>query len=501
MKPKITLLLFCLFFLSEGTLLAQPVNPNFGTNGFVTTDFAYDYDDFGTMAALPDGKIMLFGTSRISGVSQIGNSNADGTNQCCVMAMVKYNTDGSLDSSFGVNGKHFYSVDTYQKFDPSCSVVQPDGKVIVGGRSYHLATTRGILLRFLPDGTPDPDFGVNGSIALEAQNVYDIFLDPDGKILAAGEKNQDASIERLNTNGFFDPSFGTLGLSMTDDSGYALKARKVRVMNDGSIICFGESSNSNFGDKVVFYKFSNIGTYDTAFGVKRMVNSIYENDYDMIQFEVLPDSNLLVLATGAYYDSSFSFYAARLYKINLNGATVPPFVNVPMADLYKGYIKILNNQNIFMSCQMESGSVGNFTLTPNGGLVSQFYPIPNIGNFTAAVFNNYLYIGHSNDDDYHVNGFLLDGNLGVETIEELTCTLSPNPVKNFVTVSLDVLENENPFIEVYSISGSLVAKYNHSSFSNGRHVFNENIGHFASGLYFFKVKSEKGTKTLKVIKN
>lgn len=500
MKYKITFLLSCLITLSNA-MLAQVVNPNFGTNGFVTTDFAYDYDSFGTMVALPDGKIMLFGTSKISGISQIGNSNADGTNNCCIMAIVKYNTDGSLDGSFGVNGKRIYSVDTYEKFDPSCSVVQPDGKVIVGGRSYHTASERGILLRFLPDGTPDPDFGVNGYIALEAKNVYDLFLDPDGKILAVGEKNLDASIERLNPNGFFDPTFGTLGLTLTDDNGFQTKARKVRVLNDGSILCFGESSNSSFSDSVVFFKLSATGAYDTTFGFKRMVNGIYENDYDMIQFEVLPDQNLLVLATGAYYTPSFSFYNACLYKIDLNGVTVPSFTNVPMADLYKGYIKILDNQNIFMSCQMDSGSVGNFTLTPNGGLVSQFYPIPDIGNFTASFHDNYLYIGHSNDDDYHVNGFLLDGSLSNVNFNELTCSLSPNPVKDYVTVSIDAIDGENTKIEVYSFNGSLVAVYNRANYENGRQVFYENISHFASGLYFFKIKSEKGTKTLKVIKN
>lgn len=502
MKHKITLLISCLFFLSKTILSAQTANPNFGNNGYVVTDFASDLDGFGAMSALPDGKIVLFGTSRISGIAFLGNSNTDGTNNCCVLAMVKYNTDGSLDGSFGVNGKIYYSIDTYQNFTPVCSVAQNDGKIVLGGYSTGLATTRAMLLRFLPDGKQDPSFGVNGITTLDSEYIYDLFLDSNSKILAVGEKSQDACIERINPNGFFDPTFGTLGVSLIDDNGSRLNIKKGRMMSDGSIICFGESSNNSFADTVVFFKFSSNGTYDSSFGIKRIVNSNYENDYDMVQFEVLPDSSLLVLTSGGYVNSNFTnFYHGRLYRIDLNGVTVPSFTNVPFPEVYKAYLKVLNNQNIFVSCTTEtSDSLWNVILSPNGNLISQYAPIPAIGSFTSVFFNNYLYVGHGGED-YYVNGFLLDNTLAAGHLNELTCSLSPNPVKDYVTISLDATEDEDSQIEVYNFTGSLIDTYSKKRYEDGKQVFYENISHFASGLYFFKVKSGNGTKTVKVIKN
>jgi uncharacterized delta-60 repeat protein len=501
MKHTITFLLFSLFVLSAITAEAQTVDPNFGTNGFAITDFASDADIFGTMANLPDGKIVLFGSSRISGIGQFGYSNTDGTNQPYVLAMVKYNSDGSLDSSFGLNGKVYYSVDTYQNFTPSCSVAQSDGKVIVGGRSNGLQAERAILLRFLPDGRLDPSFGVNGSIALEAQNIYDLFLDANNKIIAVGEKNQDGCIERLNTNGFFDPNFGTLGVTLVDDNGSRLIIRKGKALSDGSILCFGESSNNGFADNVVFLKFSTTGSYDSAFGIKRITNGQYENDYDMIQFEILPDSSMLVLTGGAYYNSNFTnFGYARFYKIDLNGVPDPSFSNPLFFETYRGFIKILNNQNILITCNTDTGAVRNTILTPSGGLVSQSAPVSGVGSFAVTFFGNYQYIGY-NDADYRINGYILDTSLSTNDLSNLTCVLSPNPVKDFVTVSIDTQTDDDSRIEVYSLTGALIKVYEPKTYENGRQIFVENLSNFASGLYFFKIKSGTRTKTVKVIKD
>lgn len=501
MKYIITLIAFCFFIIPEASVVAQIINPAFGNSGFVITDFASDADYFGTMSALPDGKIVLFGNSRISGIVQFGNSNTSGTNESYVMAMVKYNTDGSLDSSFGLNGKVYYSVDTYQHFTPSCSVAQSDGKVIVGGRSYGLQSERAILMRFLPDGKLDPGFGVNGSIALESENIYDLFLDSNNKIIAVGDKNQDGCIERLNTNGFFDPSFGTLGVSLLDDNGSRLIIRKGKALSDGSVICFGESSNSSFADNVVFFKFSNAGIYDNSFGIKRITNGQYQNDYDMIQFEIFPDSSMLVLAGGAYYNSNFTnFSNAMLYKIDLNGVSVPSFTPVQFFETYQAFIKILNNQNILITCDTDTGAVRNTILTPTGGLVSQSVPVLNAGSFTSAVFNNYQYVGY-NDGDYRINGYILDSTLSNNHINELTYSLFPNPVKDYVTISLEALTDDNAKIEVYNLAGSLIAVYDKKRYENGNQVFYENISHFAAGLYFFKITNGTGTKTVKVIKS
>jgi hypothetical protein len=76
----------------------------------------------------------------------------------------------------------------------------------------------------------------------------------------------------------------------------------------------------------------------------------------------------------------------------------------------------------------------------------------------------------------------------------------PNPVKDFVTLTVDALESDNVKVEVYNLAGELLAVFTKKSIQDDKQVFYENISNYASGIYFLKIKSEIGFKTVKVIK-
>jgi uncharacterized delta-60 repeat protein len=134
-------------FLVLHTFAQQPGNldATFGTSGIVTTDFSSTNDNGAAAALQADGKIIVAGTTASD------------------FALARYNTDGSLDNTFGVNGKVVTSIAI--NGDQATSVaIQPDGKIIAGGVSYNVSSTLNdfALVRYNTDGSVDTSFGNNG---------------------------------------------------------------------------------------------------------------------------------------------------------------------------------------------------------------------------------------------------------------------------------------------------------------------------------------------------
>ena len=113
---------------------------------------------------------------------------------------LSFSQPGTVDLSFGSNGF------VYNKIYGNHYAVaqQPDGKLVTAG-SYQAPL--GNVARFLPDGTIDSSFGVDG-FAGPGGDSYDMILQPDGKILTVG-----SYLARLKTDGTLDSSFGKNGIA------------------------------------------------------------------------------------------------------------------------------------------------------------------------------------------------------------------------------------------------------------------------------------------------
>jgi uncharacterized delta-60 repeat protein len=194
------------------------LDPTFGTNGVVTTNVASLNDSFAdAVATYPkagtanDGKIVVAGT--------VTNSQGSWDQD---MAVVRYNLDGSLDTTFGGSGQVITSVGASSD-GAGDVIVQPDGKVVVagwtGGRSSNFA-----LVRYNADGSLDTSFGgtkAKGVVTTDINNSLDfgwtLALQADGKLVVAGTtiaKNgttTDLALVRYNADGSLDTSFGTGG--------------------------------------------------------------------------------------------------------------------------------------------------------------------------------------------------------------------------------------------------------------------------------------------------
>jgi uncharacterized delta-60 repeat protein len=253
---------------------------SFGSNGLVTTSIgkADSYANAGVIQ--PDGKIVLAG----SGIESVNNNNN--------IALARFNPSGTLDSSFGTYGKLLTRIGKHDDI-ANAIALQPDGKILIAGSSGDSLNvpTFGIL-RFNSNGTIDSTFGQNGRIAAHYgpfirfigsvyfgqyayENASAIKVQPDGKILVAGESYNASgcydyygglycssifAMTRYHSNGDLDTTFGVKG--KVTDSVHLYYSNETALQADGKIVVIG----SNYQNGFVTERYNANGTLDNSFG-------------------------------------------------------------------------------------------------------------------------------------------------------------------------------------------------------------------------------------------
>lgn len=302
---------------SDGSL-----DSTFGTGGKVTTDFGGN-DQAAGVALQSDGKIVAVGGTCAN--SQLGCTSFTGSGYD--FAIARYNSDGTLDTTFGTGGK--VTTDFNGGLDLASSVlIQPDGRIVVGGTACPnsgamCAFVGGLqfaLARYNADGSLDTTFGTNGKVfttVMEFGSILAVALQTDGKIIAAGlafevgRGDADFELVRYNTNGSVDATFGTNGFVNTDfnsigQNGLYDAATALAIQPDGKIIAVGASETNTQG---FFYNFSvarynSNGSLDSSFGNGGKVSTKVSNSDNQAGSVILqPDGKLLVggIADGAIY--------------------------------------------------------------------------------------------------------------------------------------------------------------------------------------------------------
>ena len=187
-----------------------------------------------------DGKILISGT--------VGSSTLTGT-WTSEFAIARFNTDGSLDTSFGGTG--IKGIPTANGYAQSTGLeIQPDGKILLSGMSNGVT-----LMRLNTDGSFDNNFGTNGTSVvswnLGINRTWDIALQPDGKILVSGDGNTGAEIVRLMANGALDTSFSAQPLALNaqvSDVTYKALSNPVPLASSGLLVSdAGLAAQGNYG--------------------------------------------------------------------------------------------------------------------------------------------------------------------------------------------------------------------------------------------------------------
>jgi uncharacterized delta-60 repeat protein len=224
-------------YLADGSL-----DTSFGEGGKVTTDLTGDQDRAQAVAFQPDGKIILVGPAKHSPFLHD-------------FAIVRYNTDGSLDASFGTGGHVFTDFEEGHDFAYAVAL-QSDGRIVVAGAATIDGQEDIALVRYTSSGLLDTSFSGDGrailSFGVGDDDAYAVALQPNGKIIVAGYasngSNDDFALVRYLANGSLDTGFGSGGSLVTDFVGSNDLGLAVALQLDGKIVVAGNASNGTDTD-------------------------------------------------------------------------------------------------------------------------------------------------------------------------------------------------------------------------------------------------------------
>jgi uncharacterized delta-60 repeat protein len=303
-----TILTFSLSNLQSPAWAADgELDTTFGTGGKVTTAVGLGDDEAFSVVLQSDGKIVAAGYSY------------NGSNY--VFAVDRYNIDGSLDTTFDTDGKVTTAVGSGT--DVATSVVlQSDGKIVVAGYSYNGSNYDFAVVRYNTNGSLDTTFDTDGKVTTAIGSSTDratsVVLQSDGKIVVAGwsynGSNNDFAVVRYNTNGSLDTTFDTDGkvttaVGLGDDQAYS-----VVLQSDGKIVAAGYSYNGTNVDFAVV-RYNTNGSLDTTFDTDGKVTTAVGSGTDAAYSVVVQSDGKIVVAGYSYNGTNLDFAVVR-YNID-----------------------------------------------------------------------------------------------------------------------------------------------------------------------------------------
>ena len=264
---------------------------SFDGDGWVATDFFGGPDHARSIAIENDGKIVIAGNGR-----PLGGSFND-------FAVARYNTNGSLDPSFDGDGKVL--TDILGNNDNAQDVsVGPDGKIVVGGRSWGINDQFG-LARYNSDGSLDTSFDGDGKLSSDItpfpEYLNELGIQSDGKIIAAGLGSQAGGkflIVRYNTNGSFDNSWDDDGIVLVSAGSTHALANAVTIQTDGKVIAagYGTGDTTSFAPDFALTRLNPNGSLDTSFdGDGSVVSNIYSWRIQANAITIQPDGKIVAV--------------------------------------------------------------------------------------------------------------------------------------------------------------------------------------------------------------
>jgi uncharacterized delta-60 repeat protein len=225
-------------YLPDGT-----PDPTFGSGGIVVDHRKGGSDSALDVVLQTDGRIVTAGYAWVARRSRVASA----------FIVTRYLSDGTIDPSFGVGGAATTEFEGYDRGAYAiASALQTDGKIVVAGNVYKARAVAVAVARYLPDGSPDPAFGVGGEATFPVVfSAADMALQPDGNIIVAGTTwrrrptlQGDLSLIRILPDGSLDTTFGDGGLAAADlganEAGYA-----VAIQPDGRILSAGVTVEDN----------------------------------------------------------------------------------------------------------------------------------------------------------------------------------------------------------------------------------------------------------------
>jgi len=243
----------------DGTL-----DTTFDSTGKVLTDFGGS--DAATAVAIDwNDKIVVAGYSDAGGTADF--------------AVVRYNVDGTLDTTFNASGRVLTDLRVGSLDYTTAAIIQSDGKIVVGGVSEAGGMVNDFaLVRYNPNGSLDLTFNATGKVLTDfsGSGSYDVLqalaVQLDGKIVAVGDSNASGrarfAFARYTTTGILDDTFNATGKVLTAFASGDSSAQAVAIQPDGKIVAVGYVEFPNIehrGFDFALARYNTDGTLDPTF--------------------------------------------------------------------------------------------------------------------------------------------------------------------------------------------------------------------------------------------
>ncbi len=313
-------------YLPDGSL-----DPAFGADGVVVTGFEPQSAEAFAISVQPDGKIVVAGSVRAP-------RSAD-----YAFALARYQADGSLDTSFGTQGRVITS------FGIDSSIAKavgqgPNGTIVLAGYRLRFTENEALeglgfaLARYTSEGELDDTFGLDGKVTTTFGGggaASSLAIQADGQVVAAGTtsleagSNRNFALARYDVDGALDPDFGVGGIVTTDfDSGDDV-ASGVVMTPDGKIVAAGTAQKDH--PTFALARYLPDGNLDPTFGKGGRVRTVFgdEGIDQALSIAAQPDGK--IVAAGISVDENAARFALARYLDRQPLCIVPGVRRRPLA--------------------------------------------------------------------------------------------------------------------------------------------------------------------------
>jgi uncharacterized delta-60 repeat protein len=517
---KKLLSLFCFLFaaLSVSAQVSGMLDATFGTNGRVTTPIITINDVAAVMVIQDDGKIIVAGGTR--------------TNDTSSAQLVRYNVDGTIDKTFGENGRvalvYFYSFAT-------ALALQSDGKILVGG---YVIGDGLFISRYNSNGSIDSTcsflrFKFQSSASGTSDKLTGITVQADGKIVTVGTTvnfypripvYNMLGLARFTSLGSSDYSFGNYGKVVTEVQGVRNAIiNDVALQADNKILVCGYKYNddpvSSGKQEMIAIRYNTDGSIDNSFAINGIA-SIPKSKASRIR---VLDNQKIVIAGNSEVDTINHENAFALYQYKTNGTLDNTFgingraetrivKNCAATDMIvqkDGKILLvgaafdaLTKVNLGMVRYNSVGALDN-SFGINGRVVIE-PPVDSLGlanfriilqNDGKIVLSNSYYNASFNSNHNSILSRYTNAIAGVgvdKSIDKNTpLSIFPNPTNDVLNIDFKNAINNGFKLSIADMSGRILflKNYNKSLINN---LLQINIFDFTSGLYLLTIATDKG---------
>lgn len=510
-------LTFVILFPIAG-LLAQSgaLDATFDTDGIVQTHITgYNQSAANGVVVQDDGKVIIGGYARSGGTTKY--------------IVVRYNSDGSLDNSYGSGGIIISSLSGNSNIN--ALALQSDGKLVAAGYLRVSGNNDFFVLRYNNDGSFDTGFNSSGwlsqSMGTSTDVANDVLIQSDGKIVLGGEvqtqSGYDFGLVRLNTDGTLDTGFDSDGKLTTSVEGNDSRCKTIAIQSDGKIVAAGTGYGTD--TDMALARYNADGSLDASFGTGGKVsfnNSISENIADVA---IQSDGKILAcgyLIPGGYYVMRLNSDGTMDNSFGTSGMVSgfdPNSVASVVDVTTDGYILLAG-----VTYANGNGTVSDMALRrykPNGEPDSTFgtngvvYTDINNGDYDSS-----LDMAQQDDGKIVLAGLggyqssistdvivtRYDGSIPVGIVDAentlAQAMVYPNPVQTSTTLEYELLRDQKVSIELYNMDGRLINVFESDSYKpQGQHRQELQMpASMSAGNYLLNIRAGNNNKAIRLIK-